>query len=56
MRVLCQGAALRFLLTRLTDSINQNDLALVKIKDPIEYLEKLKYFNSDEKLKSKLFE
>tara|TARA_X000000950_G_scaffold56177_1_gene67540 strand:- start:730 stop:1701 length:972 start_codon:yes stop_codon:yes gene_type:complete len=56
MRVLCQGAALRFLLTRLTDSINQNDLALVKIKDPIEYLKKLKYFNSDEKLKSKLFE
>ena len=56
MRVLCQGAALRFLLTRLTDSINQNDLALVKIKDPIEYLKKLKYFNSDEKLMSKLFE
>lgn len=56
MKVLCQGAALRFLLTRLIDSINQNDLAFVKIKDPTEYLKKLEYFNSNENLKSKLFE
>ena len=55
MRVLCQGAALRFLLTRLIDSITQNDLALVKIKDPTEYIKKLEYFITDENLESKLF-
>jgi len=56
MGVLCQGAALRFLLTRLIDSITQDDLAFVKIKDPTEYLKKLKYFISDKNLESKLFE
>ena len=55
MRILCQGAALRFLLTRLIDSITQNDLALVKIKDPTEYIKKLEYFITDENLESKLF-
>ena len=56
MVVLCQGAALRFLLTRLIDSINQNNLAFVKIKDPTEYIKKLEYFNNDKNLVSKLFE
>lgn len=56
MRVLCQGAALRFFLTRLIDSITQDDLAFVKIKDPTEYLKKLEYFISDKNLESKLFE
>lgn len=40
--ILCRGAALRFLLTRLYDWLNQVDGALVQTKDPIEYLEKLK--------------
>tara|TARA_B100001057_G_scaffold238348_1_gene238668 strand:- start:1375 stop:2346 length:972 start_codon:yes stop_codon:yes gene_type:complete len=56
MKVLCQGAALRFLLTRFIDSITQNDFAFVKIKDPTEYIKKLEYFNSDKNLESKIFE
>lgn len=35
--VLRRGAALRFLLTRLYDWINQVEGALVKVKDPLEY-------------------
>ena len=55
MQVLCQGAAMRFLLTRLFDSIHQNDDAIVKIKDPLEYIKKLEYFNNNKDLMSKLF-
>ena len=40
---LAEGAALRFLLTRLYDWINQVDGALVKPKDPREYLHKLRF-------------
>ena len=36
--VLCRGAALRFLLTRLYDWINHNPAALVRPKDPKEFL------------------
>ena len=35
--VLLRGAALRFLLTRLYDWINQVEGAIVKVKDPLEY-------------------
>ncbi len=42
-KVLSQGAALRFLLTRVFDSINKVDDAVVKIKDPIEYLKRLEF-------------
>ena len=38
IKILSQGAALRFLLTRVFDAINTVEGALVKIKDPIEYL------------------
>ncbi len=38
-----RGAALRFLLTRLYDWLNQVPGALVKPKDPLEYLRKLKF-------------
>ena len=38
IKVLSQGAALRFLLTRVFDYINAVEDAVVKIKDPIEYL------------------
>jgi homoserine kinase type II len=41
--VLCQGAALRFLLTRLFDWLNTPDGALVTRKDPMEYLRRLRF-------------
>ncbi len=41
--VLCQGAALRFLLTRLFDWLNTPDGALVTRKDPLEYLRRLRF-------------
>jgi len=42
--VLCQGAALRFLLTRLFDWVNTPAGAMVTRKDPLEYLRKLRFF------------
>ncbi len=41
--VLCQGAALRFLLTRLFDWLNTPAGALVTPKDPQEYLRRLRF-------------
>jgi homoserine kinase type II len=41
--VLCRGAALRFLLTRLVDWFSRPVGALVKPKDPIEYYRKLRF-------------
>lgn len=41
--VLCQGAALRFLLTRLYDWLNTPPGALVTRKDPMEYLRRLRF-------------
>jgi homoserine kinase type II len=41
--LLARGAALRFLLTRLYDWQNQVEGALVRPKDPVEYLEKLRF-------------
>jgi homoserine kinase type II len=41
--VLARGGAVRFLLTRLYDWLNQSPGALVKPKDPIEYLKKLRF-------------
>lgn len=41
--VLCQGAALRFLLTRLYDWLNTKPGALVTPKDPLEYLRRLRF-------------
>ena len=41
--VLCQGAALRFLLTRLFDWLNTSPGALVTRKDPIEFLRRLRF-------------
>ena len=43
IKVLSQGAALRFLLTRVFDYINIVDGAMVKTKDPIEYLKRLEF-------------
>ena len=44
--VLARGAALRFLLTRLYDWLNQIEGALVRPKDPSEYLKKLRFHRS----------
>jgi homoserine kinase type II len=41
--VLASGAAMRFLLTRLYDWLNQVEGALVKPKDPMEYAKKLAF-------------
>jgi homoserine kinase type II len=41
--LLCQGAAIRFYLTRLYDWINQVEGALVKPKNPTEYLKKIRF-------------
>ena len=43
IKVLSQGAALRFLLTRVFDYLNIVDDAVVKIKDPMEYLKRLEF-------------
>jgi homoserine kinase type II len=43
MKVLSQGAALRFLLTRVFDSLNKVEGAIVKTKDPMEYLKRLEF-------------
>ncbi len=45
---LARGAALRFLLTRLVDWLNRQEGALVKPKDPIEYLKKLRFHQQAE--------
>ncbi|MEL6359600.1 MAG: homoserine kinase [Pseudomonadota bacterium] len=42
-----RGAALRFLLTRLYDWIHQIDGAVVKVKDPLDYLETLTYHRTN---------
>src|SRR6266581_1257573 len=44
--LLARGAALRFLLTRLFDWLNQPAGALVRPKDPREYLRKLRFHRS----------
>ena len=44
--VLCRGAALRFLLTRLYDWLNTPPGALVTRKDPVEYLRRLRFHRS----------
>ena len=41
--LLARGSALRFLLTRLFDWLNQPSGALVRPKDPLEYLRKLRF-------------
>ena len=46
LKILCQGAAVRFLLTRVFDYLNIIDGAIVKVKDPIEYLKRLEFHNS----------
>lgn len=44
--LLCRGAAIRFLLTRLVDWLNVPPGALVRPKDPLEYVRKLRFHQS----------
>jgi homoserine kinase type II len=46
LNILCRGAALRYLLTRIYDYFNTPKTALIKIKDPKEYLQKLIIHNN----------
>jgi homoserine kinase type II len=48
--LLARGAALRFLLTRLVDFLNVPPGALVKPKDPLEYVRKLRFQQGVESL------
>jgi homoserine kinase type II len=41
--VLAQGAAIRFLLTRLHDWLNHPPGAMVTPKDPLDYLKRLRF-------------
>ena len=41
--VLCSGAAMRFLLTRLHDWLHRQDDALVVPKNPTDYLRRLRF-------------
>ncbi|MFC3053452.1 homoserine kinase [Kordiimonas pumila] len=44
--ILCRGAALRFLLTRLYDWLNPVKGAVVRPKDPLDYLKRLQFHQS----------
>ena len=46
LNILCRGAALRYFLTRLYDYSNTPKTALIKIKDPREYYQKLLIHNN----------
>ncbi|MDC3163101.1 homoserine kinase [Candidatus Pelagibacter sp.] len=46
LNILCRGAALRYLLTRLYDYSNTPKTALIKIKNPNEYYQKLLTHNT----------
>ena len=52
LNVLCQGAALRYLLTRTYDYLNTPKSAVIKIKNPREYIQKLKVHNQFNKFKN----
>ena len=55
LKILCQGAAIRFLLTRVFDYLNLIEGAIVKIKDPVEYLKRLEFHNNVKNYKDYFF-
>jgi homoserine kinase type II len=55
IKTLSQGAALRFLLTRVFDSLNTVEGAMVKIKDPIEYLKRLEFHKNSKNFEDYFF-
>ena len=55
IKVLSQGSALRFLLTRVFDSLNTVKGANVKVKDPIEYLKRLEFHKNSKNFEDYFF-
>ena len=55
IKVLSQGAALRFLLTRVFDALNTIEGAIVKIKDPVEYLRRLEFHKNSKNYEDYFF-
>ncbi len=55
IKVLSQGAALRFLLTRVFDALNTVEGAIVKIKDPIDYLKRLEFHKNSKNFEDYFF-
>ncbi len=55
IKVLSQGSALRFLLTRVFDSLNTVKGAIVKVKDPIEYLVRLEFHKNSKNYEDYFF-
>jgi len=52
LNTLCKGAALRYLLTRVYDYLNTPKNVIIKIKDPKEYIQKLKVHNKFKNFKN----
>ena len=55
IKVLSQGSALRFLLTRVFDALNTVEGAIVKVKDPIEYLKRLEFHKNSKDFEDYFF-
>ena len=55
IKVLSQGAALRFLLTRVFDALNVVEGAIVKVKDPLEYLKRLDFHKNSKNYQDYFF-
>ena len=55
IKVLSQGAALRFLLTRVFDALNTVDGAIVKVKDPMDYLKRLEFHKNSKNFEDYFF-
>lgn len=55
IKVLSQGAALRFLLTRVFDALYTVEDAIVKVKDPIEYLKRLEFHKNSKNYEDYFF-
>jgi homoserine kinase type II len=55
IKVLSQGSALRFLLTRVFDALNTIQGATVKVKDPMEYLVRLEFHKNSKNFEDYFF-
>ena len=55
IKVISQGSALRFLLTRVFDTLNTVEGAIVKVKDPMEYLMRLEFHKNSKNFEDYFF-
>tara|TARA_B100001093_G_scaffold500010_1_gene549964 strand:+ start:1212 stop:2180 length:969 start_codon:yes stop_codon:yes gene_type:complete len=55
IKILSQGSALRFLLTRVFDALNTVEGAIVKVKDPMEYLKRLEFYKNSKDFEDYFF-